>query len=197
MLLNLFELASNKTLQHDPQTQARLVKLQGKTMVLNVKTINQSFSVTPRPEGLEFSNSVPDNVDVTLKATIGAMVKITRDGIEDAELEQGELEIIGDPIIGQRFALVISELDIDWHSLLAEHVGDGPAQLFTSAAEQAKGFAQDSQTQFKGWLNRFITEEMNIVAGKQEVEEFLDQVDTLRADTDRLVARVKRLTDKK
>ena len=76
MLLNLFELASNKTLQHDPKTQARLVKLQGKTMVLHIKTINQSFSITPRPEGLEFSNTVPESVDVTLKATVSAMAKI-------------------------------------------------------------------------------------------------------------------------
>jgi len=196
MLLNLFELASNKTLQHDPKTQARLAKLQGKTMVLNIKSINQSLSITPRPEGLEFSNTVPEHVDVTLKATISAMAKISRDGIEEAELEPGELEIIGDPIVGQRFALVISELDIDWHSLLAEHIGDGPAQLVSSAAEQAKSFAQDSQTKFKSWLNHFISEEMEIVVGKEEVEDFLDLVDTLRADTDRLAARIKRLTEK-
>ena len=37
MLLDLFELASNKTLEHDPQTLARLAKLQGKTMTLKIK----------------------------------------------------------------------------------------------------------------------------------------------------------------
>jgi len=196
MLLTLFELASNKTLEHDPKTQARLEKLQGKTMVLHIKSVNQSLCVAPRPEGLEFSNTVPEQVDVTLKATISAMAKITRDGIENAELEPGELEIIGDPIIGQRFALVMSELDIDWHSLIAEHVGEGPAQLITSAASQAKDFAKSSQTQLKSWVNHLITQEMDIVVSKDEVEEFLDNVDTLRADADRLIARVKRLKDK-
>ena len=37
---------------------------------------------------------------------------------------------------------------------------------------------------------------MEIVVGKEEVEDFLDLVDTLRADTDRLAARIKRLTEK-
>ena len=137
MLLDLLELASNKTLEHDPQTLERLAKLQGKTMTLNIKTIGQSFSVTPQREGLEFSNTLPEKVDVTLSVTLSAMIKISRDGLEDAELEQGELEIVGDPIIGQRFAQVIAKLDIDWHGLLAEHIGESPAKAVSFAAGQA------------------------------------------------------------
>lgn len=197
MLLQLFELASNKTLEYDPQTQARLAKLQGKTMVLHLKSINQLLAITSRPEGLEFSRSLPESVDVTLKATIGAMIKITRDGIEDAELEPGELEIIGDPIVGQRFGLVISELDVDWQGLIAEQIGDGPANAVTSAAVQAKAFAKASQSNFKDWLNDFIKNELDVVVDKQEVDEFLDDVDTLRADIDRLDVKVKNFLSKK
>jgi len=197
MFLQLFELASNKTLEHDAQTQARLAKLQGKTMALHLKSINQGLAITPRPEGLEFSKDIPETVDVTLKATIGAMVKITRDGMEDAELEPGELEIIGDPIVGQRFAHVISELDIDWHGLLTEHIGDGPARAITSTAEQVKGFAKESQSNLKSWLNDFIKNDLDIVVDKQEVDTFLDDVDTLRADADRLAAKVNAFLNKK
>ena len=197
MLLQLFELASNKTLEYDSQTQVRLAKLQGKTMALHLKSINQSLAITSRPEGLEFSRTLPESVDVTLKATIGAMVKITRDGIEDAELEPGELEIIGDPIVGQRFALVISELDIDWQGLIAEQIGDGPAHAVTSAAAQAKEFVKESQSNLKGWLNDFVKNELDVVVDRQEVDDFLDDVDSLRADVDRLEATVKKLLSEK
>ena len=196
MLIQLFELASNKTLEHDPQTRARLVKLQGKTMALHIKTIDQSLAITSRPEGLEFSSVMPDHVDVTLKATLGAMFKITRDGIEDAELEPGELEIIGDPIIGQRFAMVMSELDIDWQGLLTEQIGDGPASAVTSAAGHAKEFAKTSQTHLKALLNDIIKTELNVVVDKQQVDQFLDDVDTLRADVDRIEAKIKRFLSK-
>ena len=196
MFLNLLELASNKTLEHDPASKARLVKLQGKTMVLHISSVDQSLAVTPHPSGLEFSNTIPEHVDVTLKASIGAMIKITRDGMENAELEPGELEIMGDPIIGQRFAQVMSELNIDWHSLLAEQIGDGPAHVVSTAAGQAKDFATTSQSHLKQFLSKTIKEDMNIVPDKADVDAFLDDVDTIRADADRLFARIKRLQGK-
>lgn len=196
MLIDLLELASNKTLEHDPQTQVRLQKLQGKTMTLHIITLGQSLSVTPYPEGLEFSQQVPDRVDVTLSATLGAMIKISKDGMDNAELEPGELDIAGDPIIGQRFAQLISELNIDWESLLAEQIGDSPAKAVTFAAQQAAVFANDAHSKFKGFVNTLINDDMQVVAGKEAVDDFLDDVDTLRADTDRLQARLQRLQTK-
>jgi len=196
MLLDLLELASNKTLEHDAQTLERLEKLQGKTMTLNIKSIAQSLSITPYKEGLEFSHETPANVDVTLSATIGAMVKISRDGMDNAELEPGELEIAGDPIIGQRFAQVISGLNIDWESLLAEQIGDSPAKAVTFAAGQAKVFVDESKDKLKEFLSTLIKDDMALVADKKDVEAHLDQVDTIRADVDRLNARLNKLKNK-
>lgn len=196
MLLDLLELASNKTLEHDPQTLARLVKLQGKTMTLHIKTVEQSLSITPHPQGLEFSNQVPDQVDVTLSATLGALIKISRDGMEEAELETGELEIQGDPIIGQRFAQIIADLNIDWESLLSEQIGEAPAKLVTLSAQQARELAKESQSQFKRILTRLLTDELELVAEKADVETFLDAVDDLRADADRLMSRIQRLQNR-
>ena len=196
MLLDLIEMASNKTLEHDPQTQERLEKLQGKTMTLNIKSIGQSLSISPHKEGLEFSQTTPEQVDVTLSATLGAMVKISRDGMENAELEPGELEISGDPIVGQRFAQVISDLNIDWDALLAEHIGESPAKVVSYAAQQAKEFADDSRIRFKEFISTLIKEDMAVVADKKQVEEHLDDVDNLRADVDRLHARLQRIKAK-
>lgn len=196
MLLDLLELASNKTLEHDPKTLERLIKLQGKTMTLNIKSIGQSLSITPRREGLEFTHDVPETVDVTLSATLGAMIKISRDGMENAELEPGELEIAGDPIVGQRFAQVISELNINWEELLAEKIGETPAKTVSFAAGQAKEFVDESRDKLKGLLSTLIKQDMALVADKRDVETHLDEVDTLRADVDRLSARLERLNAK-
>lgn len=194
MLLDLIELASNKALVHDPQAQARLAKLQGKTMTLHITTLEQSISISPQPEGLEFTGDSPEQVDVTLKATIGAMIKITRDGMENADLKPGELEMIGDPIIGQRFAQVIADLDIDWETLISEQIGTGPAKLVLMAAGQARDFAQESQAHIKDLARHLIKDELHLVADRADVDAFLDDVDTVRADTERLFARLKKLS---
>ncbi len=194
MLLNLVELASNKALEHDPQTRARLSKLQGKTMTLHIKTLEQSITLSPQIEGLEFSRDNPEGVDVTLKATIGAMIKISRDGMDDADLKAGELEMIGDPIIGQRFAQLIANLDIDWESLFSEQIGSGPAKLVVTAAEQLRNFTKESQSYIRDMASHVMKDELDLVADRAEVEAFLDDVDTLRADAERLFARLKNLS---
>ena len=197
MIIDLLEMASNNALQYDEKALQSLAKLQGKSIVLEVKPLGklpvQRIAVLPQPHGLEYSMAVVENPDVTLAATLGAMVKISRDGFDDAELEPGELEINGDPIVGQRFAKVLAELDVDWQGLLAEHLGDTPAVLISSGFEHAKTFARESQSQIKLHLNKLLLEDLRLVASAATVNQFMDEVDTIRADTDRLQARIKRL----
>jgi len=107
MLLQLLELASNRALEFDPDTRERLKKLEGRSLCLHITTLSQSVSLTPQASGLELSSQIPDQVDVTLKASIPALIKLGRDGLDEVELEPGELEIIGDPLVGQRFAQIL------------------------------------------------------------------------------------------
>lgn len=192
MLLNLIELAINRALEFDPRAQGDLAKLHGKTMTLEIKPLPQKISISPMPYGLEFSNE-SGTTDVTLSATIGALVKIGRDGLDDAELESGELEINGDPIVGQRFARILSQLDIDWEGLLAQHIGETPAVLISGGLVKAKEIAQESKSVFSKHISNLLTNEMGVVAAKSDIEPFLDDVDTLRADADRLNARIQRI----
>ncbi|MFT5574439.1 MAG: ubiquinone biosynthesis protein UbiJ [Cryomorphaceae bacterium] len=192
MLLNILELAINGALEFDPRAHRDLVKLHGKTMTLEIKPIPQRISISPMPHGLEFSNE-SDSTDVTLSATISALVKIGRDGLDDAELKSGELEINGDAIVGQRFAQILAQLNIDWEGLLAQHIGETPAVLISDGFGRAKEMAQESKSMFSKHLSNLLTNEMGLVAAKSDIEVFLDDVDTLRADADRLQARIQRI----
>lgn len=192
MLLTLLELAINNALEYDSRARQDLAKLEGKILTLEIRPIPQKISLTPLPHGLEFS-AESDNSDVHLSATLGALVKIGREGLEDAELAPGELEIAGDPIVGQRFARIISQLDIDWESLMAQHLGQTPAVLISSGIGKAKEFAQGSKAVFSQQLSNLLFNELGVVAEKADVDPFLDDVDSLRADTDRLQARIQRI----
>jgi len=133
------------------------------------------------------------DIDVTLTATLSAILKISRDGIENAELKPGELEISGDPIVGQRFANLIAELNINWQSLLAEHLGDSPAHTITQFAKLSREFVEQSKTQLHEQFSQLIGDELELSVKTDSVNDFLDNVDTLRSDTERLAARLKRL----
>ena len=196
MLFSLLELASNKALEYDASTLARLEKLQGKVMTLHIKDFDQSITVSPQSEGLEFNSLPPEQADVTLSTTLAAMIKIGRDGIENADLKTGELEMNGDPIVGQRFAQMMGDLNIDWEALLAERIGEAPAKAATTVAGHAQEFIKESRGQLHTFVSDLITKDMQIVANAGEVEEFLDDVDNLRADVDQLSARLSAILKK-
>lgn len=193
MLYELLELAVNNALEHDAKVAPRLKSLLGKVVVLEIKNINQRVVVDIQPHGLELSSQVPEQADVTLSATIGALAKIGRSGMEHADLQPGELEIHGDPIVGQKFAQLISGLDVDWEGLLAEHFGDNSAVALSVGVEHAKTLAQEGRLMVKARLNALVKDDLNLLADAAEVESFLEQVDDLRGDADRLQVRLRKI----
>lgn len=196
MLFGLLELASNKALDYDSTSLERLSKLHGKTMCLHIKNLDASISVMPQAEGIEFSRSTPEKIDVTLSTTVSAILKISRYGLENAELDAGELEMSGDPIVGQRFAQLMSDLNIDWETLLADHIGEAPARTAGKVAIQAKEFTLKSRSKLHDVISQIIKDDMQAIVGADEVDPFLNDVDMLRASVDRLSVRLSVLAKK-
>ena len=197
MLIDLIELACNNALEHDPDSKERLKRLNGKTIRLSIRSIGrlttQHITISPHPHGLEFSTELSAEPDVSLNASLGALVKISRDGLDNAELQAGDLEINGDAIVGQRFAQILSELNIDWLGLMAEHLGEAPAIVLHGGISKAKGLFDDSKPLVKAQVNQFLIDDLQMLVSEDEAEPFLDAVDILRADADRLIARMARL----
>ena len=116
MLSTLLETSSQKILSTDPASLERLSKLDGKLIAIEIKKLNFTLYLRIENRNIVFE-SAPESeqdIDVKLKAKPSTLLKISRHGIENAELEKGELEIEGDAITGQRFASVMTALDIDW-----------------------------------------------------------------------------------
>lgn len=196
-LFQRLEVLINGALEHDPQSQQRVAALAGKVLALHIQDFNRTLIIQPLPHGVELSADVDAfDIDMTLSASIKALVAITRDGIENVDLPKGAIDIQGDPIIGQRFAQLIAELDVDWDGLLAEHIGDTPASLVSQGLKQAQSIAMRGKTIATEKFQNLVKEEIGVLADKQQAEEFLQGVDTLKADAERLLARIKRLQEK-
>ncbi len=193
MLLPLLELACNQALEHDAESLQKVAALQGKTIALEIRGFNQVFYVHPQLDGIEVATSAATSPSVTLAATPTALLKIARSGMDNADLEPGELEINGDPIVAQRFANIASGLDVDWEGLAAEHMGEVPAALLQRGAATAQTFVHEGRKVIKAQINTALTDEFEVVAGAQEVDHFLEEVDDLRAAVDRLEARLNKV----
>lgn len=197
MLKDIINQASQKlltpSLQDNPVTQAKLAKLSGKTIAFHLKKINQTFYFLPNEHGLEIENDQPEKIDVTISAKPSTILKIARDGMDDADLEAGELEIKGDAITGQRFAALLNELNIDWEELLSQRIGDVPAHVLASGISKLMAWSKDTHATMKQNMSEYLVEEARLAASRVAVEKYLDQVDELRNDVARLSARVTQL----
>ena len=196
MLSALIETASQKVLASDPKTLEKLKKLDGKTIAIDIKKINISLFLQINSNSITFKPKRPEIVDVTLRAKPSSLFKIAQSGIEDAKLDTGELEIEGDAIIGQRFAGLMNELDIDWEDLISEKIGDVPARLLFETFSKVQSWAQDTQETMTQNLAEYLTEEAKITAHSDQVDKFINGVDVLRNDVARLEARLSRLSSR-
>lgn len=193
MFLQLIELACNQALEHDVSAREKLAALDGKVILLELITLNQKAFVTPHKFGVELSNELEQTPSVSLAATPAAMFKIARYGMDDANLEPGELEISGDPIVAQRFAALIANLNVDWEGLLAEHFGELPASFLSRGMTAAQSMASEGGALLKTQVNSTLINDLNLVAPSSNVDDFLEDVDDLRAKVDRLEARLQKV----
>jgi len=196
MLKALLETSSRKVLATDPNTLAKLEKLTGKVIALNLQKINQIIYIPIHEDALTIEFAKPDNIDVSLIAKPSTLLKIAHQGIEEASLSDGELVIEGDAIVGQRFASLLNELDIDWEELFSELIGDVPARTLFSFLEQAKTWHSQSSQVMKQNVGNYLNEESGLFAHRYELNEFGENVTNLNNTISQLENRLTALSKK-
>jgi ubiquinone biosynthesis protein UbiJ len=77
--------------------------------------------------------------------------------------------------------------------LLSLAVGDVLAHQMGQLARSTKGWLDDSAHAMRLNTQEYLQEEARLVPAEAELRHYLDDVDTLRMDVDRLEARIKRL----
>ena len=103
------------------------------------------------------------------------------------------MRIEGDLHVGQKFKKILDDMQIDWEELLSNYVGD-------TAAYHAGRFAREVGSRLRDVIktaaregSEYLRYESETLPPESRVREFVDGVDRLRQDVDRLEKRVKRL----
>ncbi len=103
------------------------------------------------------------------------------------------MEIRGDTDTGQAFQDILSEVDLDWEEPLSRLTGDVIAHQAGKLVHEGRQFIRQACGTLEQDLSEYLQEEARLLPARIEVHYFLDEVDRLRSDTDRLTARVARL----
>ncbi len=186
------EQALNAALALDPKTLERLRRLQGRVIAIELQGTGIRLLLQPEQNGLRLMGHYDGIVDTTLRGAPFALLRMST-GRTGEGMFKGGVEIDGDVELGQQIQRVFEKLDVDWEEHLSRLTGDIIAHQIGNSVRALLNWGERAAEHLGQDTADYLQEEAEILPLPWEVEEFLEQVDTLRSDVDRLEARVKRL----
>ncbi|KAA6187427.1 sterol-binding protein [Thiohalocapsa marina] len=185
--------AVNAVLGLDPEGAARLAAIQGRVLRLELAGFGTRVCVVPGKATLMLYGNYQAEPDCTVRGSAAALLGMALAEHREDSVFSGDVEISGDNALAQTLGEILQGLDIDWQELLSKAVGDVVAEGIARQARDADRWARRSADTLTRNLGEWLQEEARMLPARDELQGFLDAVDTLRDDTERLAARVDRL----
>ena len=182
----------NLYLRQDPDSARRGAALHGKVIALTISGIDLTLYFLPGADGVQVLSHYEGDVDTHLFGSPPGLARLALDRREDA-LFQGAVRIEGETETGQAFQDMLADVDWDWEEQLSRITGDVVAHQAGNLARKSGQLINNSLTTLEQDISEYFQEEARLLPAHAEVAHFMEDVDQLRADTDRLSARVARL----
>ncbi|MCF6354628.1 MAG: SCP2 sterol-binding domain-containing protein [Candidatus Polarisedimenticolaceae bacterium] len=188
------EEALNQYITMDPKAAARLAKLHGRAIALEIAGAEIKLFLIPGPGRLQLLRHYEGEPECTLR---GSPLALTALGMaqekEVDKLLSNQITITGDVELGRHFGQILGALKIDWEEQLAVHLGDFVAHDIVSGVR----FITDQGRRTAGTIGQslahYIQTEAKLLPERQEIQDFITRIDTLRNDFEHLQARIDRL----
>lgn len=187
------EIALNKYIGSDAQALQRCAALAGKSLLIELTDLGVTLVFFATDHGMQVMAAPETEPDVRLQGKSQAFARVFFAGAEEG-LTGGAFRIEGDVGVAHQFARLFTLVDFDIGDWLDERVGPVPAYFLTRGLRGAKAFASRAADTLTLNTAEYFREETRDVVGTREHASFADAVTELHADTDRLAARIKRLT---
>ena len=182
----------NQALRLDPESLNRITSLEGRVIALEIQGVGIEFFLVPTAQGVRVQSIFEGEADVRIK---GGLFSLARMGLSEhpASLFGKGVEMEGDTHLGRQVQQILDGLDIDWEEQLSRLTGDVVARQIGNAVRGFTQWGLNSAETLGRDVAEYFQEESRDLVVKAELTPFLDRIDTLRSDVDRLAQRVARL----
>lgn len=193
LLGRLLQAALNRALALDPDTRSQLRRLDGRALSVEFRNTPLALRLAVSGETLEVGPAFAGDSALRVAATPGSLVAMLLRRGDDAALAPGKVEIAGDAELARRLEKIASGYRPDFEEAFTRVFGDvlgvkiaqGFAAGLRYARERGEALVHDGAD--------YLREESRDLVAPGEMDEFLDDVDTLRERGERLEARIARL----
>lgn len=199
VLTSALEVLINKTLALSA-THASLEKLTQKTLTVELEELDfpLSFTVCNTIENPQVMlTTLTEHADCTIKTSINTLRELKAEQQITALIKQNKLDLTGDIKVAQQFASIAENLDIDWQSELANHIGDIPTHKLMQLGKRVSTKVHFAAKQIKADATEYIVHEKRLVVTRSQIDQFSQQVFEVSQQVDELNQRVSQLINRK
>jgi len=190
-LLRLLEGLLNRLLALDSSASAALTALEGRSVALRLKPWPSPLQLTVSAGRLLASDA--NAPDLAISATPGALLAMAaeRGGFE---LPAGRIDISGDADLARRVQKLIAGLDPDWDRPFVQFFGEVAGFQLAKGVRGALAWGRATAKSMVLNSSEYLREESRDLIAPGELADFVDAVDVIRDDVERLEARIERLS---
>lgn len=188
------ESALNHALSLDPESQAKLATLDGRSVQLHLQGVGVALAITVEGQRLKVGPA-PERSDLRVAATPGSLLAMLFRR-QDESLAPGKVDIAGDAELARRLEKLASGFAPDFEEAFARGFGDVLGVPLAKAMRRALAQVRESGSHLAEDAADWLRDESRVAAAPGEVETFLDGVDALRERSERLESRLARIEQK-
>jgi ubiquinone biosynthesis protein UbiJ len=191
-LLDKLAAVLNRNVAQSNRASALTAQLDGRTLSLVLEGTPLTLCFRVADGRIAIDGGEPGEADASLSGSPLALLSLAGPGAED-RLRGSSIRIAGDAEVAQRFQSLLRQAQPDFEEELSRVVGDVAAHRMAGLARGFFDWGRKAAGSLSGSVAEYLQEEGRDLPARVEVEEFLEAVDRLREDTDRLEARLARL----
>ncbi len=191
-LIIALDKAVNTYLQLGDNVDAKLAVLGDKLVAIELRGVNMNLYFLRDNNRLSVRSFADETPDAIISATPLALAQMAVQKNADKALFAGQMKISGDLDAAQALQDILSGADIDWEEHLSGIVGDVVAHQVGRGVRSLLNWASNSQSSLQADLSEYLLHEAKLLPDRQDLNNFLDEVDTLRSDIERFSVRLSR-----
>lgn len=193
LLIGALETALNQYLSLDEDISLFLAPMAGNVIAINIQPFNEVIYLCPTVDKIQCLERYHGLVDASISGTLSALGLMGLSATPMRSVFSGDVSIEGDTQLAHQFQQLFEKLDIDLEEKLSLLTGDVIAHKIGNLFRSSQTWTEESVQTFKLNSKEFLQEETRDLPAGPEADILYQHIDEMRADFDRLSARVAQL----